>query len=185
VQAQRDTERILVLRQAWTEHRQVYGARRLTAELRDRGHVINRKAVARLMRLAASRASTGRRHGKRRPRASSAVAPAPDLVGRQLTVDGPDRLWVADISYLRSWEGFLYQAVVVDAYSRRAVGWAMADHLRTELVLDAVGMALFTRQPERGRLVHPSDRGTQSVRLVRVRPDAAGLGGAGLDGQCC
>ena len=64
-------------------------------------------------------------------------------------------------TYLRSWEGFLYLAVVVDAYSRRVVGWAMADHLRTELVLDAVGMALFTRKPERGQLVHHSDRGTQ------------------------
>jgi putative transposase len=70
-------------------------------------------------------------------------------------------LWVADISYLRTWEGFLYLAVVVDAYSRRVVGWAMADHLRTELILDAVGMAIQHRRPARDQVIHHSDRGTQ------------------------
>jgi putative transposase len=161
-QQRRDADRIKLVRQAWTEHRQVYGARRLTAQLHERGHRINRKAVARLMRLAGIQGIHRRRTGKPRSRrASPGLAPAPDLVQRRFTAAAPDQLWVADISHLRSWEGFLYLAVVVDAYSRRVVGWAMADHLRTELVLDAVGMALFARKPERGQLVHHSDRGTQ------------------------
>ncbi|MGY1673858.1 IS3 family transposase, partial [Geodermatophilus sp. SYSU D00710] len=100
-----------------------------------------------------------RRRGKYGRRTHS-TATAADLVERNFAAAAPDRLWVADITYLRSWEGFLYLAVVVDACTRRVVGWAMADHLRTELVLDAVGMALFARKPAPG-LVHHSDRGSQ------------------------
>jgi putative transposase len=142
--------------QAWGEHRRVYGARRLTAEIRSRGHAWNRKRVARLMRVAGIEGIHRRRRGKY-GRHTASTATAADLVERNFTAAAPDQLWVADISYLRTWEGFLYLAVVVDAYSRRVVGWAMADHLRTELVLDAVGMALFTRRPAPG-LVHHSDR---------------------------
>lgn len=160
VQEQRDAQRLPIIQEAWEEHRKVYGSRRLTAEVRDRGHVMNRKAVARLMRLAGIEGAHRRRKGKGGRRRRPDVAPAPDLVDRNFTVDGPDQLWVADISYLRTWEGFLYLAVVIDAFSRKVVGWAMADHLRTELVLDAFGMALFTRKPAAG-LVHHSDRGTQ------------------------
>jgi len=145
--------------QAWTEHRRVYGARRLTAEIRDRGHAWNRKRVARLMRIGGKEGIHRRRRGKYGRRTVS-TATAADLVERRFTAPVPDQLWVADITYLRSWEGFLYLAVLVDACSRRVVGWAMADHLRTELVLDAVGMALFTRRPAPG-LVHHSDRGSQ------------------------
>jgi putative transposase len=75
---------------------------------------------------------------------------APDRVERNFAANAPNQLWVADISYLRSWEGFVYLAVVVDAFSRKVVGWAMANHLRTELVLDAVGMAITTRKPAAG-----------------------------------
>lgn len=144
---------------AWSEHRRVYGARRLTAEIRERGHTWNRKRVARLMRIGGIEGIHRRRRGKYGRRTAS-TATADDLVERNFTAPAPDQLWVADITYLRSWEGFLYLAVVVDACSRRVVGWAMADHLRTELVLDAVGMALFTRRPAPG-LVHHSDRGSQ------------------------
>ncbi|MFI7217959.1 IS3 family transposase [Micromonospora maritima] len=154
-----DEQRVEVTRQAWSEHRGVYGARRLTAELHDRGHRWNRKAVARLMRLAGIAGAHRRRRGKPRRKAAS-TATAPDLVQRQFTTTAPNRLWVADISYLRTWEGFLYLAVVVDTYSRRVVGWAMADHLRTELILDAVGMAIQHRRPARDQLIHHSDRGT-------------------------
>ena len=73
--------------------------------------------------------------------------PAPDLVQRGFTADGPNRLWVADITYIPTWAGFLYLAVVLDAWSRRVVGWAMATHLRTELVLDALNMAVAQRRP--------------------------------------
>ncbi|ADL49524.1 MULTISPECIES: IS3 family transposase [Micromonospora] len=155
-----DEQRVEVTRQAWSEHRGVYGARRLTAELHERGHRWNRKAVARLMRLAGIEGAHRRRRGKPRRKAAS-TATAPDLVQRQFHATAPNRLWVADISYLRTWEGFLYLAVVVDAYSRRVVGWAMADHLRTELILDAVGMAIQHRRPARDQLIHHSDRGTQ------------------------
>jgi putative transposase len=146
-------------REAWSEHRQVYGARRLTAEIRDRGHRWNRKRVARLMRIGGIEGIHRRRRGKYGRRTAS-TATAADLVERDFTAPAPDQLWVADITYLRTWEGFLYLAVVVDACTRRVVGWAMADHLRTELVLDAVGMALVARKPAPG-LVHHSDRGSQ------------------------
>src|SRR5918994_624681 len=86
--------------------------------------------------------------------------PAPDLVERNFTPEAPDRLWVADITYVRTWEGWLYLAFVLDTYSRRIVGWSMANNLRTELVLDALDMAIYTRRPQPG-LIHHSDRGSQ------------------------
>jgi putative transposase len=86
--------------------------------------------------------------------------PAPDLVKRNFTPQAPDRLWVADITYVRSWEGWLYLSFVLDTFSRRIVGWSMANHLRTELVLDALNMALYNRRPEPGP-IHHSDRGSQ------------------------
>ena len=141
------------------EHRRVYGARRLTAEVRDRGYAWNRKRVARLMRAGGIEGIHRRRRGKYGRRAIS-TATAPDLVERNFTAAAPNELWVADISSLRTWEGFVYLAVAVDAFSRKVVGWAMADHLRTELVLDAVGMAITTRKPPTGT-VHHTDRGTQ------------------------
>ncbi len=146
-------------RQAWAEHRRIYGARRLTAEIRSRGQRWNRKRVARLMRLGGIEGIHRRRRGKYGRRTRS-TATAADLEERNFTAAAPDRLWVADITYLRTWEGFLHLAVVIDACTRRVVGWAMADHLRTELVLDAVGMALFARRPAPG-LVHHSDQGSQ------------------------
>jgi putative transposase len=88
------------------------------------------------------------------------AAPAPDLVRRTFIAPAPDRLWVADITYLPTWQGFLYLAAVVDAFSRRVVGWSMAGHLRTSLILDAIDMAITRRRPAAG-LVHHSDRGTQ------------------------
>ena len=101
-------------------------------------------------------------------RRSISTATASDRVERNFTAAGPNELWVADISYLRTWEGFLYLAVVVDAFSRKVVGWAMADHLRTELVLDAVGMAITTRKPPVGT-VHHTDR----LRPVSTRPTSS------------
>jgi putative transposase len=83
-------------------------------------------------------------------------SPAPDLVERRFTASEPNTLWVADITYLHTWDGFLYLAVVIDACSRKVVGWAMADHLRTDLVLGVVGMAIFAREPDPG-LIHHTD----------------------------
>lgn len=179
------------LRQAWAEHRGVYGARRLTAEAVDRGHRWARKRVARLMSVGGFE-GVHRRRKHRKGKPSSGPAPAPDRVGRQFTVTEPNRLWVADITYLRTWEGFLYLAVVVDACSRRVVGWAMADHLRRELVLDAVGMAIFSRKPEPDRLIHHSDRGSQYTsydfgKALRASGVLASMGavGSAYDNAMC
>lgn len=154
-----DAYAINELHHAWVEHRRTYGVCRLTAEIVDRGRPWNRKRVARLMRIGAIEGVHRRRRGKYGKKTGS-TATAPDLVNREFIATAPDQLWVADITYLRSWEGFVYLAVVVDAFSRKVVGWAMADHLRTELVLDAVGMAIHTRRPRPG-LVHHTDRGSQ------------------------
>jgi putative transposase len=86
--------------------------------------------------------------------------PAPDLVRRNFAPEAPDRLWVADITYVRTWEGWLYLSFVLDTYSRKIVGWSMANNLKTDLVLDALNMAIYTRRPQPG-LVHHSDRGSQ------------------------
>jgi transposase InsO family protein len=123
-----------------------------------------------------------RRHGKKRSRIGAGSV-APDLVGRQFLAQRPDQLWVTDISYLRTWEGFLYLAVVVDACTRRVVGWAMADHLRRELVLDALGMALHQRKPTAG-LIHHSDHGVQYTsidfgRTLRTSGVVASMGSIG------
>jgi putative transposase len=100
--------------------------------------------------------------------------PAPDLVERHFAAQGPDRLWVADITYIPTWAGFLYLAVVVDAWSRRIVGWAMATHLRTELVLDALNMALWQRRPK--EVIHHSDQGCQYTSIAfGLRCQGAGV----------
>jgi putative transposase len=97
-------------------------------------------------------------------RRDQATPPAPDLVGRQFTTERPNALWVADITYVPTWSGWLYLGVVLDCCSRRIVGWSMADHLRTELVLDALAMAI-QRQPAPG-LVHHADHGCQYTSLA-------------------
>ncbi len=88
------------------------------------------------------------------------TAPAPDLVDRNFIVDGPDKLWVSDITYVKTWSGWLYVAITLDVFSRRVVGWSMGDTLRTELVIEALDMALWSRDPQ-PRLIHHSDRGCQ------------------------
>jgi putative transposase len=145
--------------------RGTYGAPRIHAELAD-AHAIRcgRKRVARLMRTAGL---TGvcRRRGVHTTQRGEAAAPATDLVQRAFAAGAPNRLWVADITYLPTWQGFLYLAVVIDAFSRRVVGWAMASHMRAELVLDALEMALWNRQPGPG-LIHHSDHGSQYTSLA-------------------
>ncbi len=116
--------------------------------------------------------------------------PAPDLVERNFGVDGPDQLWVADITYVPTWSGFLYLAVVVDAWSRRVVGWSMQTHLRTDLVLQALNMALQQRKPE--SVIHHSDQGTQYTSIAfglrckeaHVRPSMGSLGDAYDNAMC-
>jgi len=158
-----------------------YGAPRVHAELADEGAHVGRKRVARLMRAAGLRGVSRRKYFPttvREPR----QRPAPDLVDRNFKVDGPNRLWVADITYIPTWAGHLYLAVVVDAWSRRVVGWSMANHLRTELVLDALDMAIRLRHPL--EVIHHSDQGSQYTSLefgrrcreAGVRPSMGSVG---------
>ncbi len=144
--------------------RGTYGVPRVHAELRYDGTRCSRKRVARLMRLAGLEGVHRRRPVHTTVRDRDA-APAPDLVNRTFATSAPDRLWVADITYVPTWAGFLYVAVVIDAFSRLVVGWSMAGHLRTELILDALDMAIARRRPAEG-LVHHSDRGTQYTSLA-------------------
>jgi putative transposase len=158
-----------------------YGAPRVHAELADEGVAVGRKRVARLMQ-AANLQGVSRRQRPRTTQRQPATPPAPDLVQRDFTASGPNRLWVADITYVATWAGFLYLAVVVDAWSRRVVGWAMAGHLRTELVLQALEMALRQRRPV--GVIHHSDQGGQYTALAfgqrcreaGVRPSMGSVG---------
>ncbi len=139
--------------------RGAYGAPMIHAELADEYAVrVGRKRVARLMRCAGLRGVYAARF-VRTTRVDPAAGRAIDLVDRQFVAPGPDRLWVADITYVPTWAGFLYLAIVLDVWSRRIVGWMMDTHLRTELVLDALDMALAQRRPN--RVIHHSDRGCQ------------------------
>jgi len=143
------------------DSRGTYGAPRIHAELRSGGLRCSRKRVARLMRDSGLCGCGGRRRIRTTLRGATERAPAaPDLVERNFISEAPNRLWVADITYARSWEGWLYLAFVLDACSRKVVGWSMANHLRTELVLDALNMAIHNRRPTPG-LIHHSDRGSQ------------------------
>jgi putative transposase len=146
------------------QSRQTYGAPRIHADLRAAGVRCGRKRVARLMRRAGLVGCHRRRFVPTTQRAAAAT-PAPDRVQRQFVVGAPNRLWTADITAIPTWEGFLYLAVVLDVYSRRIVGWAMADHLRTELVLAALDMALGIRRPVAG-VIHHSDHGCQYTSLA-------------------
>jgi putative transposase len=172
------TERI---RQIHEESRRTYGVPRVHFELVEKGGRIGHKRVARLMK-AAGLQGVSRRKGIRTTVRCPEACPAPDLVERDFTAPGPDRLWVADITYIATWAGFLFLSVVLDAWSRKVVGWAMATHLRTELVLDALNMALWQRRPR--RVVHHSDHGTQYTsiafgkrcREAGVRPSMGSVG---------
>jgi len=143
--------------------RATYGAPRVHAELRAIGIRCSRKRVARLMRRARLRGSLRGRRMRTTSRTALQQA-APDLVGRNFLSEEPDRLWVADITYVRSGEGFLYLSFILDACSRKVVGWSMATHLRTQLVVGALQMAIARRKPSPG-LVHHSDRGVQYTSL--------------------
>jgi len=163
--ARADAELTAVIHRLHAASRGTYGAPRIHAELRGEGRRHGRKRVARLMRQAGLAGCHRRRRRPRTTVADPAAAPAPNRVQREFNPLAPDRLWLADITYVPTEEGWLYLAAVLDAFSRRVVGWAMADHLRTELVLDALDLALRQRRPAAG-LVHHSDRGCQYSALA-------------------
>jgi len=162
VEDARLTERIRELHEL---RRRVYGSPRIWADLvLDEGEKIGRKRVERLMRQAGLSGLITKKWRSTTVRVPG-VRVADDLLDRQFASGAPDRCWVADITYLRTWEGWLYLVAVQDLYSRRIVGWAMADHMRTELVVDALAMALAQRRPEAGLIWH-SDQGSQFVSLA-------------------
>jgi putative transposase len=154
------TERI---REIHSRSRETYGYPRVHAELRLLGVRCGRRRVARLMRAAGLRGcmrGKKRRTTRRDPRA----APAPDLLRGDFVATQPNRVWLADITYVPTQEGLLYLAFILDTHSRRIVGWAMENHMRTELVVDALEMAVWRRKPSAG-LVHHCDRGAQYTAI--------------------
>lgn len=155
---------LVPIRSIHERSRRTYGAPRIHAELRELGVRCGKKRVAQLMRQAAIQGAYRRQAGRTTIRDLQAPL-APDLVRRAFAVAQPDRLWVAAITYIRTGAGWLYLAVVLDAFSRRVIGWAMQEHLETSLVLDALNMALWNRRPAPG-LVHHSDHGTQYKSLT-------------------
>jgi transposase InsO family protein len=140
--------------------RGTYGTPRIHRDLRDVGIRVGRKRVARLLKQAGLR-GVSRRKWVRTTVRSAMGRPAPDLVQRQFVASAPNQLWVADITYIPTWAGILYLAVVLDVWSRRVIGWAMAAHLRTELVVAALDMAIEQRRPR--QVIHHSDQGCLCV----------------------
>lgn len=158
-----------------------YGAPRIHAELADEGVHVGRKRVERLMKVNGLRGISRRKFittTKRDPRAR----PAADLVDRNFYADAPNVLWVADITYVPTWAGFLYLAVVLDAFSRRIIGWAMGNSQKAQLVIDAMNMATAQRKPE--NVIHHSDQGSQYTSVafglrckeMGVRPSMGSVG---------
>jgi len=167
----------------------VYGRPRLHAELRDLGIRISGKRLARLMKERGI-CGVSRRSSTITTVRDKDARPAPDLVDRNFRADRPNQLWVADITYIPTWAGFLYLAIVLDAYSRKVVGWAIANHLRTELVLEAFEMAIYRRQPR--DVIHHSDQGCQYTSIAfgkrckeaGVRPSMGSVGDAYDNAMC-
>ena len=187
--ARRDAELSAQIRTIHERSRGTYGVPRTHAELAAQGVRIGRKRVARLMH-AAGIYGASRRKWVTTTRRDRAARPAPDLVERHFAASGPNQLWVADITYVPTWAGFLYLAVVLDVFSRRIVGWAMASHLRTELVLEALNMAVGQRKP--AAVIHHSDQGTQYTsiafglrcREAGVRPSMGSVGDCFDNAMC-
>jgi putative transposase len=179
----RDAELAAQIREFYVRSRGTYGAPRIHEDLRELGVRIGRKRIARLMRAEGLRGVSRRKWVTTTTRDENARA-APDLVERCFVARAPNQLWVADITYIPTWAGFLFLAVVLDAFSRRIVGWSMAEHLRTELVLAALNMAIGQRRAH--DVVHHSDHGTQYTSIAfglrckeaGIRPSMGSVGDA-------
>lgn len=189
VRARADAELLRRIRTIHAVSQGTYGAPRIHAELQAKGIHVGEKRVARLMRQAGI-TGVSRRRATRTTIRDRDERPAPDLVDRDFRADAPNQLWVADITYIPTWAGFLYLAVVLDAWSRRIVGWAFSRDLRTRLVLDALDMALASRRPT--SVIHHSDQGSQYTSLAfgkrcreaGVRPSMGSVGDAYDNAMC-
>jgi putative transposase len=179
--ALRDAQLLARTRVIYARSRGTYGMPRIHAELTEQGSHVARKRVRRLMNAAGLRGVSRRRWTTTTQRQTDA-RPAPDLVQRHFSADAPNQLWVADATYVPTLVGFLYLAVVLDVFSRRVVGWAIGKHLRTELMLQALNMALAQRHPN--GVIHHSDQGCQYTsiafgqrcREAGVRPSMGSVG---------
>ncbi len=176
------TERIRAIH---AESDTTYGMPRVREELIEQGTRISRKHVARLMRRAGLRGVSRRRGFVVTTHRDEAQRPAPDLVKREFVASGPNQLWVADMTYVPTWAGFIFLAIVLDVWSRRVVGWAIGEQMTAELVLAALNMALQRRRPDRG-VIHHSDQGSQYTSIafgqrcqkMGVRPSMGTVGDA-------
>jgi putative transposase len=185
----RDAQLTARIRFFHARSRGAYGAPNILEDLRDEGLRVGKKRVARLMKADGLRGVCRRKWVTTTTRDAEAQ-PSADLVQRQFAADAPNRLWVADITYIPTWAGFLYLAVVLDAFSRKIVGWAMAEHLRTELVLSALNMAIGQRRAK--GVVHHSDHGTQYTSIAfglrckeaKVQPSMGSVGDAYDNAMC-
>jgi putative transposase len=188
--AQADATLLQKVRTIHASSRETYGAPRVHAALQARDQRYGRKRIARLMRAAGLVGASRRRGGVITTKRDKEARPAPDLVDRNFTAMKPNQLWVADITFVPTASGFLYLAVVLDAWSRKIVGWSMANHLRAELVLDALEMALGQRKP--ANVIHHSDQGSQYTSLAfgkrcqeaGVRPSMGSVGDAYDNAMC-
>jgi putative transposase len=162
----RDTVLSAQIRRVWQEHRAVYGVRKVWKQLLREGVTVARCTVARLMRRLGLSGVVRGRAWRRTTIPDTAAARPPDLVTRQFTATRPNQLWVADLTYVATWRGFVYVAFVIDVFSRRIVGWRASSSLRSDLALDALEQALYDRPiHDSGRLVHHSDRGVQYLSI--------------------
>ena len=185
-----DTAPLKRVRTVHASSRETYGAPRVHAELWAGGEKHGRKRIARLMRAAGLVGASRRRTGVVTTRRDRDARPAPDLVDRNFTVTAANQLWVADITFVPTATGFLFLAVVLDAWSRKIVGWSMANHLRADLVIDALEMAVGQRRP--GEVIHHSDQGSQYTSLAfgrrckeaGVRPSMGSVGDAYDNAMC-
>jgi putative transposase len=162
---QEDEVLLVKIQQEYQISRGTYGSPRIHAALQKQGVKCSQKRVARLMRL---HKITGRKRQKRRPVTTQrdlGAIPAPNLLNQEFYASAPDQKWVSDITYIETAEGWLYLASILDLFSRKVVGWAMADHMEASLVEDALKMALQQRQPEAG-LLHHSDQGRQYTSVA-------------------
>jgi putative transposase len=186
--ARTDTALVAEIHAAHEASRGTYGAPRIHVDLAAKGIRVGRKRIARLMSAAGLAGVSRRKFVHTTVKGSGRQAP--DLVDRNFTAERPNLLWVADITYIPTWAGFLYLAVVLDACSRRIVGWSMATTLATRLVLDALNMALATRRPK--SVIHHSDQGSQYTsiefghrcREAGVRPSMGSVGDAYDNAMC-
>jgi putative transposase len=187
--AVRDAELAVEIRQSHAASGGAYGVPNIYMDLREAGVATSRKRIARLMRQEGLRGVCRRKGTVTTIRAADAV-PAPDLVDRDFVADGPNKLWVADITYIPTWVGFLYLAVVLDVWSRKIVGWTISTSLETELVVSAMNKAVAQRQPR--DVIHHSDQGCQYTSIAfgkrckeaRVRPSMGSVGDAYDNAMC-